>query len=47
MDLQDIAAALAIALGSLGPGLGIGFLAGKAMEALGRTRRQGDPFRSI
>lgn len=37
MDLKDIAAALAISLGALGPGLGIGFLAGKAMEALGRN----------
>jgi F-type H+-transporting ATPase subunit c len=32
-----LAAALAIGLGSLGPGLGIGMLVGKAMEALGRN----------
>lgn len=32
-----LAAGLAIALGSLGPGLGIGMLAGKAMEAIGRN----------
>ena len=44
MDLQDIAAALAIALGSLGPGLGIGFLAGKAMEALGRNPEARGPI---
>jgi F-type H+-transporting ATPase subunit c len=31
------AAALAIGLGALGPGLGIGLLAGKAMEAIGRN----------
>ncbi len=37
VDLQDMAAGLAIGLGALGPGLGIGFLAGKAMEALGRN----------
>lgn len=32
-----IAAAIAIGLGALGPGLGIGILAGKAMEAIGRN----------
>ena len=32
-----IAAALAIAVGAIGPGLGIGILGGKAMEALGRN----------
>ena len=37
MDLTTLAAGLAIGLGSLGPGLGIGILAGKAMEALGRN----------
>lgn len=34
---QLIASALAIAIGSLGPGLGIGIMGGKAMEALGRN----------
>lgn len=37
LNLQDIAAALAIAVGAIGPGLGIGNLAGKAMESLGRN----------
>ena len=37
MEFQDLAAGLAIGIGALGPGLGIGFLAGKAMEALGRN----------
>ena len=32
-----IAAGLAIGLGAIGPGIGIGLLAGKAMEALGRN----------
>jgi len=36
-DIKTIGAGLAIALGALGPGLGIGLLAGKAMEALGRN----------
>ncbi|MBI4426596.1 MAG: ATP synthase F0 subunit C [Candidatus Kerfeldbacteria bacterium] len=31
------AAALAIGIGGLGPGLGIGILASKAMEAIGRN----------
>ncbi len=34
---KEIAAALAIGLGSLGPALGIGMLAGRAMEAIGRN----------
>ncbi len=36
-QLTNIAAALAIGLGAIGPGLGIGLLAGKAMEAIGRN----------
>ena len=35
--LKALAAALSIALGAIGPGLGIGMLAGRAMEALGRN----------
>ncbi len=35
--MKFIGAALAIGLGALGPGIGIGNLAGKAMEALGRN----------
>ncbi len=34
---KAIAAALAIGLGAIGPGLGIGMLASKAMEAIGRN----------
>jgi len=34
---KSIAAALAIGLGAIGPGLGIGILAAKAMEAVGRN----------
>jgi F-type H+-transporting ATPase subunit c len=40
MDVESakyIAMALAIGLGALGPGLGIGILASKAMEAVGRN----------
>jgi F-type H+-transporting ATPase subunit c len=35
--VKYVGAALAIGLGALGPGLGIGILVGKAMEALGRN----------
>lgn len=35
--LKTLAAAIAIGLGSFGPGIGIGILAGKAMEAIGRN----------
>ncbi len=36
-DIKTIGAGLAIGLGAIGPGLGIGLLAAKAMEALGRN----------
>jgi F-type H+-transporting ATPase subunit c len=35
--LRFVGAGLAIGIGALGPGLGIGNLVGKAMEALGRN----------
>lgn len=35
--LQFLAMAIAIGMGTLGPGLGIGLLASKAMEAVGRN----------
>ena len=42
MEITDdafrfLGAALAIGLGAIGPGIGIGLLAGRAMEALGRN----------
>jgi len=37
----QIGAAIAIGLGALGPGLGIGILAGKAVEAIGRNPEAG------
>ncbi len=40
MDLQtmrQLAAALAIGLGAIGPGIGVGILGSKAMEAIGRN----------
>lgn len=37
MDLNTVAMGLAIGLGAIGPGIGIGIIGGKAMEALGRN----------
>jgi F-type H+-transporting ATPase subunit c len=41
-SMRFLAAALAIALGSLGPGLGLGMIGSKAMEALGRNPEASD-----
>lgn len=35
--MKSIAAAIAIGVGAIGPGLGIGMLASKAMESIGRN----------
>ena len=35
--LQQLAAGLAIGLGTIGPGIGIGLIGSKAMEAMGRN----------
>ncbi len=35
--MKLIGAGLAIGLGAIGPGIGIGLLAGKALEAMGRN----------
>ena len=35
--LKQVAAGIAIGLGAIGPGLGIGILVSKAMEAMGRN----------
>jgi F-type H+-transporting ATPase subunit c len=37
MDYKDLAAALAIGLGAIGPGIGIGLLVNGAMHSLGRN----------
>lgn len=37
MDLQSVAVALAIGLGTLGPGIGIGLIGAKALESIGRN----------
>ncbi|MDQ3238886.1 MAG: ATP synthase F0 subunit C [bacterium] len=35
--MQAIASAIAIGVGTIGPGIGIGIIGGKAMEAIGRN----------
>jgi F-type H+-transporting ATPase subunit c len=37
INSQDLAVALAIGLGALGPGIGLGLIAGRAVEAIGRN----------
>lgn len=37
MELVMLAKALAIGLGAIGPGIGLGIIGGKAMEAIGRN----------
>ncbi len=36
-DLNGVGAGLAIGLGAIGPGIGVGVLAAKAMESIGRN----------
>ena len=43
-NIQDIGAGIAIGLGSIGPAIGIGLLAGKAMESLGRNPEAAGPI---
>ncbi len=37
LDLSTLAKAIAIGLGAIGPGIGIGLIGAKAMEAIGRN----------
>ena len=43
-SISDGGAAIAIGLGALGPGLGIGMLASKAMESLARNPEAAGPI---
>ncbi|MCY3544721.1 MAG: ATP synthase F0 subunit C [Chloroflexota bacterium] len=43
-DMASLGAGLAIGLGALGPGIGIGMLAAKAMESLGRNPDAAGPI---
>lgn len=44
VDLKQMAAGLAIGIGALGPGIGIGMLAARAMDALGRNPEAAGPI---
>jgi F-type H+-transporting ATPase subunit c len=46
ISLKEIAAALAIGLGAIGPGIGIGLLAKGAMEAIGRNPEATDKIQT-
>ena len=44
--LREIGMALAIGLGALGPGIGIGIIVGKALEAMGRNPEMSNDIRT-
>ena len=45
--LKFLAVALAIGIGAIGPGLGIGIIGGKAVEALGRNPEAENSIRTM
>ena len=44
---KELASAIAIGLGAVGPGIGIGILAGKALEAVGRNPEAASKIQSM
>lgn len=46
-NMKEIASAIAIGLGAIGPGIGIGLLAGKALEAVGRNPEASGKIQSM
>lgn len=44
--MKYIAAAISMGIGAIGPGIGIGLLGGKAMEALGRNPEAAGPIQT-
>jgi F-type H+-transporting ATPase subunit c len=44
--MRQIGAALAIGLGAIGPGIGVGLVGAKAMEAMGRNPEAADMVRT-
>lgn len=47
MELKDLATALAIGLGAIGPGIGIGMIGKGALEAIGRNPEAANEVRTI
>jgi F-type H+-transporting ATPase subunit c len=47
IDLTLLAKALAIGLGAIGPGIGIGIIGGKAVEAIGRNPEATSAIRTV
>ncbi|MCW1969163.1 MAG: ATP synthase F0 subunit C [Anaerolineae bacterium] len=47
MELTQLAKALAIGIGAIGPGIGLGIIGGKAVEAVGRNPEVTGQIRTI
>lgn len=47
MELKELAMALAIGLGAIGPGIGIGLIGKGALEALGRNPEAAGKIQSL
>jgi F-type H+-transporting ATPase subunit c len=46
LGMKALAAGLAIGLGAIGPGIGVGIIGGKALEAMGRNPEVADDIRT-
>jgi F-type H+-transporting ATPase subunit c len=47
VDMTQLAKALAIGLGAIGPGIGIGLIGAKAVEAIGRNPEAAGAIRTM
>jgi F-type H+-transporting ATPase subunit c len=47
IDLTQVAKGLAIGLGAIGPGIAVGIIGGKAVEAIGRNPEAAGTIRTI
>jgi F-type H+-transporting ATPase subunit c len=47
VDMTQLAKALAIGLGAIGPGIGIGLIGAKAVEAIGRNPEAAGQIRTM
>lgn len=47
IDLTQVAKALAIGLGAIGPGIAVGIIGGKAVEAIGRNPESAGLVRTV